>query len=447
MRIHFKGALAILRPFGFLQSNNMRLNDSEINMIKARRSECVLISLRDAIDFDKQWLSAMINLLQDVSARTQASVGICDYSAYKHQIILKNLGVIVTFSLFESYKEATLFFGRVSRAKLAKKVLLFNNNVQKRDLIQKRLNERGYECDICKNFREFIQKKAESEYAIGSWTTLSVARKAVEIFNRDDMIVYRISGLIDSEFKASFDFELHKSFMASGFKFFALIVDAASITNILGANFLVFLAEQSSKNGASIGICGINKSSVPAGIISMLENANILLFNSIDEFSSHNEAIYATGKSYESAQTGLTKALVERLPSIIEICIDTLSTMSNSLVCRGDVSLRTYDIYEGYLCGSLAFYGAMSFKIMLSLPPKVATRVCACFGGELEDAFVDFMHLVGQNILEHFLAMSINIKASMPKIFILQEGIDHGSLGACVNLEIDKENALLFIAR
>ncbi|BCX79569.1 hypothetical protein [Campylobacter sp. 19-13652] len=447
MRIHYKGALTILRPFGFLKNKSIKIGETEINTILARQCECVLVSLRDVIYFDKQWLMQTVTMLQDIAARTGLSVGICDYTTYKHQIILKNLGVIVAFSLFESHKEAALFFGRVSSAKLAKEVLLFNNNVQKRELIQRRLADRGYECVVCKNFREFIQKRSEYKYAVGSWTTLNIAKKIIETFNHDDIIVYKISGLIDSEFNLEFDMEYHKSLMASGFKFFALIVDAASITNILGANFLVSLAKISATRGASLAICGINKSSVPAGIISLLQEAEILLFNSFNDFIKYNENSYPTGKTYESGQTGITKLIVEYLPNIIEINLNTLSVVSNLIVCRGDVGLRSYDIYEGYICGSIAFYGAINFKIMLSLPPSIASIIKDRFNDEMEDSIVEFMNVIGLNILKYFLSMGVDIKSSMPKVFILQKEVDTGSTGACVDLEVGGEKALLFIAR
>lgn len=447
MKIHYKGALAVLRPFGFLGNKSIKLNEADINTILAKHCECVLISLRDVIYFDKQWLMEAVTILQDIATKTGLSVGICDYTTYKHQVILKNLGIIVAFSLFESHKEAALFFGRVSSAKLSQKVLLFNNNVQKRELIQRRLLDRGYECIICKDFREFIHKKSEYKYAVGSWTTLNIAKKTIETFNHDDIIVYKISGLIDSEFNLEFDLEYHKSLMASGFKFFALIVDAASITNILGANFLVSLAKTSANWDANLAICGINKNSVPGGIISLLEEANILLFNNFQDFSKYNEVYHTLGKTYENGQTGITKQIVEYLPNIIEINLTTISVVSNLIVSRGDVGLRNYDIYEGYICGSIAFYGAVNFKIMISLPPNIAKIIQDRFDDEMEDSFIELMNIIGLNILKYFLSMGVNIKSSIPKVFILQKEVDRGSLGACVDLEINKEKALLFIAR
>lgn len=259
MRIHYKDALAIIKPFGFLKNEAKRLSDKQIQILQSRRIECVLVSFKDIVYFDKQDLANLIATLQDIATRANVNVGFCDYSTYKHHIILKNLGVLVTFSLFETYQVASLFFGRLSKNKLKEKILLFNSNVQKRDLIQKKLQERGYECDLCKNYKDFISKKNEYKYCIGSWTTISINRKTIEVINRDDTIIYKISGMIDSEFESIFDMDLHMGLMASGFKFFAFVVDAANISNIIGANFLVSLSKQSSMQGAIIGIYGINK--------------------------------------------------------------------------------------------------------------------------------------------------------------------------------------------
>lgn len=165
MRIHYKDALAIIKPFGFLKNEAKRLSDKQIQILQSRRIECVLVSFKDIVYFDKQDLANLIATLQDIATRANVNVGFCDYSTYKHHIILKNLGVLVTFSLFETYQVASLFFGRLSKNKLKEKILLFNSNVQKRDLIQKSYKSVDMNAIFAKTIKILLAKKMNTNTA------------------------------------------------------------------------------------------------------------------------------------------------------------------------------------------------------------------------------------------------------------------------------------------
>lgn len=160
----------------------------------------------------------------------------------------------------------------------------------------------------------------------------------------------------------------------------------------------------------------------------------------------YNELHYQKGKEYETKNTGLTKALIQRLPNIIEIMIDTFSTIANKVVCRGEIGIKNYEIHEDYICCSLAFYGDINFKVMLSFPRDIAEILSSHIDDDLEESLVEFMHIVSLNILESFYNLNINIKTTIPKIFILQNALDKGSMGACINLDIEGKEAILFIA-
>lgn len=409
----------------------------------------MLISLKDALLFDKSSLSALLALLQELSQKLKVDIGFCDYNEFKHHIILQTYGVLVNFCLFETRQIAELFYGRVSRSGLNSVVLLFNNNIAKREYIARILQERGYRCEICKNSREFVKMRAQYRFSIGSWTTLYSLARPIEVYNRDDMVVYRIKGLIDSSFGDIFENEAFEASLANGFKFFAFIVDASSVTNTLGASFLSQLAKKAQLWGASVGICGIHQSSISPHIFGLLAKAGIGLFSSLDDFVTHNEQLYGSGKAHKSKQEGLNKELIKHLPAISQRVINLCQALANEPIKRSKIELKISQITDANICGALAFYGDISFRFMLSLPSQIVRKICHTLGDEtqMEDKFYEFMQLICTQIMELFIENDIFINASFAKIFVLQSGIDEGSLGACLELEIGKDKGLLFISK
>lgn len=448
MRLVFKSALCVLHPFGFLNSKTFSLSDESVELIGAKRSECVLISLKNVIYFDKNTITSMIALLQEISSKLGVAIGFCDYQAYKHKLILKYCGIMVQFSLFETQETALLFFGRIKQEQLENRILLFNSNVQKRDFIKKHLVGRGYECDIAQDFKEFLSKKPDYKYHIGSWTTLYASKGRMEVFYRDDVVVYRIYGLIDSDFEQSFDMALHKALVMCGFKFFALVVEAISITNIRGANFLSDLAKDGLSSGVNIGVCGINKSSVPDGILGLLQKNGIYTFASIDDFVSHNKMLCAIGKYQEAKLGSINKQLVQQLPRLIQLSIDTIQITTNSQIERSELSLANYYINEDCLCGAVAFYGDMEFKIIINLPKDILSIAQEYTKANSQsDAFVEIIDLISTKVLNLFLYQKVRIYCTYAKIFSEENHSSYAGQGACVQIKLAQKDGLIFLSR
>ena len=91
MKLTFNGSLAIIRPFGFLEGNFLGKHPSkkDIELIEARNTTCVLLSLKDVTFFSPLWLASMIGKLVEISKQTGARIGICDYDEGFFELMMK----------------------------------------------------------------------------------------------------------------------------------------------------------------------------------------------------------------------------------------------------------------------------------------------------------------------------------------------------------------------
>ncbi|WP_169779497.1 hypothetical protein [Campylobacter curvus] len=456
MKLTFNGSLAIIRPFGFLEGNFLGKHPSkkDIELIEARNTTCVLLSLKDVTFFSPLWLASMIGKLVEISKQTGARIGICDYDEGFFELMMKTSSKIINFSLFETEDIASLFFNKIAM-NADEKIVVFNENEEYRAFIAQRLAQRGYKPRVAGHLREFLRVSKNRPYAISARTHLVSPRKFIQSFVKDDVVIYRIEGIMDSDFVEEFDVEYHQNMLKIGFKFFIFWVNITSALNIRGGEFLIKLSQSSSQFGALLGICGLNQNNTSIDLVNRLKSANMLLYKSLQEFFDDDSTVYLKKRIFEIAPSHITKNIVEILPFIISSTIDTLLPLTNAQIVCADTKVQTYDVSNenDFVRACVLFYGDFEMRFILGLKKDKAEKICKILAPkDLENGYLSgysqAFSIIVNKILSSLLQKEPGVKVTMPKILINERFFDRVSKGALAKLHVkDEEFGMIFVSK
>ena len=89
MKVNFKGKIAILSPFGFLDGDisKYEINKFERDLILAKRFDCILISLKKVVHFNRLGLNLILQIVTEIARRIEANVAFCDYDEAKFKAL------------------------------------------------------------------------------------------------------------------------------------------------------------------------------------------------------------------------------------------------------------------------------------------------------------------------------------------------------------------------
>lgn len=449
MKLTFNGSLAIIRPSGFMDADATGLNFTSVQrrLIVAKNVSCVLLSLKYVAFFSPLWLGVMMTKVGELARETGASAAICDYNDSLYNLIVKSSAKFANFSLFESEQIAQLFFSD-SIVDAGGKILIFNENSEYRAFAAQKLAERGYEVLSVATQKEFSELKPKHKFTLTSKTKVVFSTKFMHTFIKDGVVIYRVNGIMDSEFTESFDAEAHARLLKTGFKFFAFWVNITSGLNIHGANFLIKLAAQSSKYGALLSLCGLNPASLSADLVASLRASGVLLYKSLQDFYDDDSTIYVKKRPLEIEPRHITKNIVEILPSLITGAIETLSPLAQREILVA-TSVQTYEYNEECISGCVMFYGEFEMRFVLALKSKKVENLARIFGIRDDDlaGFSEIFGLLVNKILEIFIARGLNVNLAPSKI-CRQSFFDQASKGALVRLSVaGSELGVIFITK
>lgn len=454
MKPKFKESVVIFHPHGFLDGDGSKYEIEAIDkeLILSRKFECILISLKKVVYFNKRGLNSVIESIHELAKKIDADIAFCDYDKAKFKAIKSMSANSLNFSLFETQEIAMLFFTSAKRGSKNKKILLFHDNQEQKNQIALRLAERGHILRVAKDIREF--NKLYDEYDIKiSLIYINLNERNLTIKVRENVIIYKLTGFIDSNFAENFDMTAHTNSLKVGFKFFVFDATKARSTNIHGVSFLAKLSTASAEYGATIAICGLSGANTSETLRNDLEDSGILLYNCVEDFFSDESTIEGGAGMLEVKPHNITKSLVELLPLVLKTVLDTISLIAKASVSRGEVSIRRFNFTKEALTGCIAFYGDVDARILLCLDKKTAKKACNVLLRDdeetsLNDAYGNLMVIIANKLLAWFESKRLKVELTMPNVF--DDYMSYGdtvSKGAFVELKVDDTDGALFLSR
>jgi len=455
MKVNFKGKIAILSPFGFLDGDisKYEINKFERDLILAKRFDCILISLKKVVHFNRLGLNLILQIVTEIARRIEANVAFCDYDEAKFKALKDIPTQGFSYSLFETQEIAGLFFGNIGHKNQTNQIIIYHDSNDQRNQMALKLAERGYSVHVAKDMKIFNANKDNYKYKI-LLSQINIHERNVTIQVRDNVIIYVLNGFIDSNFAENFDMLAHMNSLRVGFKFFVFDATKARSANVHGVSFLTKLSTASAEFGATIAICGLNQNTTSQTLKNDLEDSGILLYDQLNDFFDDDSSISGGAGMLEAKPRNITKNLVEILPLILKIALDTISSISDVKIERGNVSINTYKQKDGCINGCIAFYGDFEAKIILSLDSQIAKKACLILirndeALSLNEAYSSLMLIIADKLVSWFEAKKIRLNMTMPNIFDSKIWTsDTKSKGAYVELNTNNNSCgILFLTR
>ena len=466
MRAVVKDRIGLFTPQGFLDGTTApsMFNAEDIHASEALKVDMLLVSLQKVIFFNKNGLNIFINILKSVHKNTGAVIGICDYDDKKYETIKKLYLNDLSFSLFKTYKIATLFTSTMQEKKDTKPILVWHDDPSQRSSLAIELFDRGHNPVMCQNEAEFKEKRSkEGIYSIVIQdTSLGMLGSKIATRVTGNAIIYTISGFLDADIGDKFDKSYHNNSLNVGFTLF--IFDAYKVIsmNIHGVNFFSKLATAGAEYGANICIVGMAFEKTPVKFKEELEDSGILFYEDMDDILKNKELLKELGGSAGTTNTSkraLNKVLVNELPRFINATVTTMEMMTNAQAQKQTVKVENLHVekIEGNLASSIGFYGDIDGMVVLIFPLNIAKKSCELLLGEqtdnvedILDTLAEFVNIIAGRVKALLGENGISVEITLPRTYEnIQNLLDtvNGRKGVQVNLGFEGESFTFFLTR
>jgi CheY-specific phosphatase CheX len=466
MRAVVKNKIGLFSPQGFLDGTTAPalLTIEDIQATKALNVDMMLVSLDKIVFFNKNGLDVFVKLLESLHKDAGTVVGFCDYNDKQYAFIEKFYSDDLNFSLFRTYKIATMFTVSMQEVKDKKSVLVWHEDPSQRSALAIELFDRGHTPIVCQSAAEFSQKKTQTdlyhEIVYNSYLGLLGSKIATRVSG--NAIIYTVSGFLDAEITNKFDMNYHKNSLNVGFTLF--IFDAYKVVsmNIHGVNFFSKLATAGAEFGANICIVGMTFEKTPVNFKNELEDAGLLFFENMDDILLDKELLKELGGSgggNKANKRSLNKVLVNQLPHFINATANTMEMMTNAKAQKQDVKVQPLTIAQtqGKLASSIGFYGDIDGMIVLVFPLSVAKKSCELLLGEqtddieqILDTLAEFVNIIGGRVKALLAEEKVRVNITLPRTY---ENVDDALVivnerkGVQVNLDFKGESFTFFLMR
>lgn len=454
--------IAILRPQGFLDGSNMPaiLNIQDMEYVRSLDIHGFLISLKQVISFNYNAIDFVVRILNDLRAKKDIPVGLCDYDDRKYEMLLKHLGHEPTLALFETDDVARLFLARCCDHK---KIFLYHPNAAQKGLMLLTLHERGYNPTVARDEEEFRKKSSDYEITIGR-SYLGSAGSTIASYIRGNIVVYTLSGYLDGDISAHFDMRGFRNSLMVGFKLFVFECSMTSGMNVHAVNFFCRLATESAEYGVMIVLTGLTTERVPEKFLMDMTDVGIVQLSSLDKMMDDKDLMEhaASGDTTRHIKVrSLTKDAVELVPSFVESTIETLEVMTGVKASKKGVTIDTVTLgdYEGdFVASSMGFYGDADGMIVLILQKKIALKACKLLlqdESDLDeetvlDALGEIVNIIAgktkTRLVNKNTRMSITLPRTFKNLHDLQ-GVVNAKKGAKVEFSFDGRPFVFFLTR
>jgi len=466
MRAVVKNRIGVFNPQGFLDGSTapqmMTLED--VQAAQALNVDILLVSLKKVVFFNKNGLNVFIQVLEKIHKDSGTVVGLCDYDDKKYAAILKFYNTDLNFSLFRTYKIASLFVSSTKESKESKGILVWHEDPSQRSAIAIELFDRGYNPVVCQSQTEFAEKKNQADLyeAVIYNTYLGLLGSKIATRVTGNAIIYSVGGFLDAEISSNFDLTYHVNSLGVGFTLF--IFDAYKVIsmNIHAVNFFSKLASSGAEYGANICIVGMTFEKTPENFKNELEDAGLLFFENMDDILNDKELLKELGGSGGGTNNNkrtLNKVLVNELPRFINATVNTMEMMTNAKAEKTDakVNVLQIDSVEGKLASSIGFYGNLDGLVVLIFPLTIAKKACELLLGEetdeiedILDTLAEFVNIIAGRVKALLGEQGISVDITLPRTYEnVQDLLDTVAerKGVQVNLNFEKENFTFFLTR
>ncbi len=464
MRAVIKNKIATFYPQGFIDANNVvnLIQEDEIAHIIKMGVDAVLISLEKVVFFNKKGIEAIIDILERIrKTLSGVVVGFCDYNERKYRTILKMVENEMTFSLFRDIEVAKLFIGNID-FKENNSILLYTDEQSQQSSMALILHERGYTPIIAKSLEDFQLRKSDKSKFLNSvnLTHLGSFSKKVAAIKRENVIVYKLNGFLDTTILEQFDLEYHNSCINIGFKLFLFDASDVLSMNAHAISFFMKLSHTAMESGANIFIAGFDIATISLKLKKDLEEAGILFFASVNEFFENKNIIKeleSSGANSKKNAKKIDKELILQLSVVVDIVISSINMLTNVEIKKELVEIRNFQIDSKIRLTSaaLGLFGDIEGVIFVAFPKTIALKACNILLGstnspsdeEILIATAELLNIIGNKLKAHFYDKNVRVITTAPIAFRnINEGISiiSDKKGAQVNFSFDNKDKFYF---
>ena len=457
MKLTFNGSVAILRPFGFLDTDNvpLKLSEKYINKISSREVSAILLSLKNVTFFSPLWLGKAIENLSDEAQKLGITFAICDYNEIFYELMTKTVKNISNISLFESEQIASLFLNKFLNDTNSK-IIIYNQTEQYKHYLADYLKDRSYDVVEAIDANEFNRKKSSYDCVVSQLNHVRLKPKHIDTFIKDGVAVYAVKSFMDSDFIENFDLSAHDIMLKIGYKFFILWVNISCALNIRGAKFIVELANISQKNGAFIALCGVNEANLSSELVTYLKNANIFIYKNLNDFYEDDSILYLKKRDFDAEPVNINKTVAQISSYVTQIASKIISPLVEEEILCVDTKASALDVEDEceYLRICVQYYGDIYARVLFGVRKSKLDQICSIFMPENNDSsgylsgYSQIFSIITNKFLTHLWQKGIKVKVSLPKILSDDVFFDHNSVGIMNRLDVkDDEIGFVFVTK
>lgn len=466
MRAVVKNRIGVFNPQGFLDGTNAptMLTLDDIHATESLKVDMLLVSLKKVVFFNKNGLTVFIKILENIHKKSGTVVGFCDFDDKKYAAIQKFYDSDLNFSLFRTYKIATLFASSNKEKADKKSLLVWHEDPSQRSSLAIELFDRGHNPIVCQKVDEFNEKKNQTDLyeAVVYNTYLGLLGSKIATRVTGNAIIYTVSGFLDAEIGNSFDYTYHTNSLNVGFTLF--IFDAYKVVsmNVHAVNFFAKLASSGAEYGANICIVGMTFEKTPETFKNDLEDAGLIFFENMDDILKDKELLKELGGSggaKTNNKRALNKVLVNELPRFISATVNTMEMMTNAKAEKQDVKIQTLSISEkeGKLASSIGFYGDLEGLVVLIFPSNIAKKASELLLGEITenvedllDTLAEFVNIIAGRVKSLLAEKNVSVDITLPRTYEDMDnllGTVNERKGVQVDLSFEGESFVFFLTR
>lgn len=457
MKLTFNGSMAIIRPFGFLEAENvpLKLSEKYINQISSRDISAILLSLKNVTFFSPVWLGRVIENLSEEAQKLGVVFAICDYNEIFYELMMRTVKNILNISMFESENIASLFLNKFLN-NANDKVLIYNSTEQYKHYLANYLKNRLFDVVEARDATEFNKKKNLYSYAVSQLNHVRLRQNQIDTFIKDGVVVYAIKSFMDSDFIEDFDMSAHDIMLKIGYKFFILWVNISGALNIRGAKFLIKLANISKRSGAFISLCGINESNLSIELVTYLKDANIFIYKNLNDFYKDDTIFYLKKRDFDAEPVDINKSVAQISSYVTQIASKIISQLAEEEILCVDTKVSALDIEDecDYLRICVQYYGDICARVLFGVKKDKLDNICSIFMPEGNDSndylsgYSQIFSIITDKFLTHLWQKGIKVKVSLPKILSDDVFFDHNSVGIMNRLDVkDDEIGFVFVTK
>ncbi|MGG7073493.1 hypothetical protein U5B43_04405 [Campylobacter sp. 9BO] len=457
MKFTYSDGIVVLRPVGFLDlANDDWLDDEDVALIVAKNTKCMLLSLKEVVLFSPGWMTFVIDKLKNLAKQHDISVAICDYMGGMHDFLIKSCAKFINFSLFASEDLARLFYSQKFYDVKSGEILLYNDRIEQREFVASRLSELGYEFGSCSDRDEFLAKSKNAKYIVDSTTHLTMGHLDFKVCFKDEVVIYKINGMIDTEFINKFDTTYHEQLLICGYEYFVFWVNMSVGLNAHGANFVIKLAKNTYQYGGLVCICGVKEQNMSIELVMSLYSSGILLYQNIGDFFNDDTILYRSkNDTHEFLVRNVTKNIIDILPSVMSTVANVFVPFYKDQVFLANTKISTLPVFEiEMVFGCAVFYEELGMRLLVGIKLEKMQTICGFFGenssekSSIVSSYAKIFSIITDKILYFLMSKGIKAKLCMPRIFIQNFFYDDKTKGALSTIKsADDELGVIFLSR